>query len=98
MAKPDMMTVRRTAEYLGLPESTVYLLIRNGMIGHARYKTGAGRGAIRVDRDEAERYRLSCLVPAGSTLSGVVTPSKPKLKGFSGPLSICGPEKWGDGT
>jgi excisionase family DNA binding protein len=94
-----MITVSETALYLGLPDSTVYALVRNRKIGHTRYTTGSGRGTIRIDRDEAERYRLSCHLPAVSGESLEAIKAIPaRRRPIKAPLAICGPEAWGDGS
>ena len=91
------LTVSEAADYLGLPESTVYKLVKNRKLGSCRHATGSGRGTIRIPAAEAERYRLSCFTPAASEAEPAARPKGKASPAAKAPLAICGPESWGDG-
>lgn len=50
----DRLTVAEGAEFLGLPVSTVYDLVRAKKLPH--YRMGVQGGAIRLDRKDLESY------------------------------------------
>lgn len=52
--KKEFMTVKEVASELYLSRATVYRMISDGVIAHVTI--GAGRGRIRVPRDEIRHY------------------------------------------
>jgi excisionase family DNA binding protein len=59
---PPPLTVNQAAEALGVSPSFVRNAIRNGMIGHERFRSRPGSsGAIRIPVSEIERYRKDSL-------------------------------------
>jgi excisionase family DNA binding protein len=71
----DLLTVRDTAVILRVSESLVYSLIARGKI--ACHRIGNGRGAIRLRRDDLERFINECRVEPDVAPARV---PRPKLK------------------
>jgi excisionase family DNA binding protein len=57
-----MLTVKQTAERLGISPALVYGLCRQKRLRHERH--GLGRGRILVPEDAVEEYRRRCTVAA----------------------------------
>lgn len=66
-----MLTVKQTAETLGISQSLVYGLCAAGKIRHERH--GLGRGTIRIPADALDEYRKHSTVPG----AGGGTPPPP---------------------
>ena len=56
----DLLTVQDVAATLKVSKSLVYSLIASGKI--ACHRIGAGRGAIRVQRDDLQQFVDGCRV------------------------------------
>lgn len=54
-----MLTVKQTAEKLGISKSLAYQLLAAGRIRHLRI--GLGRGTIRIPAEALEEYERSCV-------------------------------------
>ena len=67
-AQQAMLTVAEVAQRLGMDSpSQVYKLIRARHLAHVRLpSTGNGRGAIRVDASELDRFIRAHTVPAST--------------------------------
>jgi len=62
---PQMLTVRMTAELLGVSLSLVYGLCAAGKILHERH--GLGRGVIRIPAGALDEYRQAASVSTAKT-------------------------------
>ena len=71
----DLLTVQDVAAILKVSKSLVYELIASGRI--ACHRIGNGRGAIRLRRDDLERYINECRVEPDVAAARV---PRPKLK------------------
>ena len=59
--QPDRFkTVRAAAQYLGISKEAVYLMIREGTIGHYKF----GKNAYRLATEDLDRFIESRMVPA----------------------------------
>ena len=70
-----LLTVREVAERLQVSLSLVYTLIESKKL--ACHRIGTGRGAIRVHRDDLDRYLRECRVESDQP---VPPPPRPQLK------------------
>jgi excisionase family DNA binding protein len=59
-----MLTVKQTAGRLNVSESTVYALIKNGLL--RSHRVGVGRGVIRVSESAIAEYLDSAIACASS--------------------------------
>ncbi len=71
----EMLTVQDVAEQLRVSNSLVYGLISSGKI--SCHRIGRGRGAIRVRRDDLDRFLEGCRVEKEQPER---RPPRPKLK------------------
>ena len=71
----QLLTVREVADVLKVSTSLVYLLIESRKL--ACHRIGNGRGAIRVRRDDLDRFLEQCRVEPEQP---AVRPSRPRLK------------------
>ncbi len=55
------MTVREAAIRLSVSESTVYALVRNGLLRCVR--NGLGRGTVRISAEQLQQYLEGAAVP-----------------------------------
>jgi excisionase family DNA binding protein len=55
------MTVRQTAERIGISPSLVYELCRLGVIKHTRHGRPGKRGCIRISEEAIAEYLASCM-------------------------------------
>jgi excisionase family DNA binding protein len=69
-----MLSVKQSAERLGVSAALVYALCAKNRIRHERH--GLGRGTIRIPEDALEEYRKTCLVQAKDGGAGVSLPLK----------------------
>lgn len=60
MSNADLKTVPEAASQLRLSDGAVYELCRAGKLRHLRL--GNGSGAIRIDQEDIDAYRKSCVV------------------------------------
>lgn len=67
--KKEFMTVKEVATELHLSRATVYRMISDGVIAHVTI--GAGRGRIRVPRDEIQHYIASLKAEARKNIAHV---------------------------
>lgn len=89
-AGKPLLSVRKSAAYLGISTGAVYGLINSGQIEH--YRLGPDKGAIRISTEVLDAYLESCKVatspqampstkPASGTLAA---PSRLRKYGFKG--------------
>ena len=69
----NLLSVKQTAERLGVSPALVYALCAQKRITHERH--GLGRGTIRIPEDALEEYRRASTVEAGA---GTLTAPAPK--------------------
>lgn len=65
--KREFMTVNEVAAALYLSRATIYRMIHNGVIAHVTI--GAGRGRIRIPRDEITHYIKSLKAEARKNIA-----------------------------
>jgi excisionase family DNA binding protein len=72
------LTVREAAKKLGVSPGTIYGLCAGGRLRH--HRIGLGRGVIRIDAEEVERYYAEALVHTPSeaplVLKHITLPTK----------------------
>ncbi len=71
-----MLTVKQTAETLGISQSLVYGLCAAGKIRHERH--GLGRGTIRIPADALDEYRQRATKTETSTPPQKKEKTKPR--------------------
>ena len=63
-----MLTPRQAANRLGVSQSLVYQLCNELVLQHYRIGGKGKRGRIRIEEEEVERYRQSCLRDASQAV------------------------------
>ena len=75
MAIAELRTVAEAAAQMRLSEGAVYDLCRSRQLPHLRL--GGGRGAIRINQDDIDRYVAQCFVAGDEQGEGTLEAKPP---------------------